>query len=189
MRSGIWYGIDPAPTGGHMVRVEIFGGSVQSVTRVSDIDYDANKVVIEDPAGVLFSRTNTILWSLTCRTAGEFFGLHSEIAMYLKPSEARKWLAHKAGQPQAPSKDSEVKECLSILFLEGCFQRGLQCKRANTEKHNANCPLCHGTGWRREPGLLHELSSPHLRDAFVVACAAADGAYSQPYHGITVKEF
>jgi hypothetical protein len=183
MRSGIWYGVDAAPVGEHIARVEIFGGEVVDVRAVAEVDYDATFVVIEDPCGILFKRTNSIMWSLTCRTAGELFGAHETVARYLSPSVARQWLAQAAGQSGRVQKDAEVRECLEVIFGQLAFAKGKLCPKRKGKRHGADCDACDGTGMKQQPGCLSALNSAHLRDAFVVAIAAASGVTSDPYHG------
>lgn len=183
MRSGIWYGVDAAPDGEHIVRVEVYGGNVTDVRAVTEVDFDATAVIIEDPCGILFKRTNSILWSMTCRTAGEMFGANELIARYLAPRAARQWLAQEARQSGAAQKDAQIRECLEIIFGGSAFAKGKVCPKRKAKRHGADCPVCNGTGFGQEPGSLSRLNSAHLRDAFVVAIAAASGVTSDPYHG------
>lgn len=171
----IVYGVDAAPTRLHTVRAEFdnHGLPVHVMSRTSEegeiLDARGEWVAIEDPTGVLFQTTNSMLWSQTCRTAGEVFGLNHLTAAYAKPQDARQWLANASRQQNPPKKDREVKECLQALYGQGCFDKEKLCPKVKNKTHDTGCPICLGTGLERVAGVLSELNTPHFRDAFVVA--------------------
>jgi hypothetical protein len=175
-------GVDPAPDRCYAVTVEFDPGGrlVGAYAEPSEPGFlptspfgDAQRtwVAIEDPTGVLFSKTNSVLWSKTCRTAGEVYGLNRSVAAYVAPQDARQLLGRMAKQSQPPTKDREVRECLLLVYGEDAFEKEKLCPRRKLKKHDLelDCALCHGTGVAVKAGILSELTSPHLRDAFVVA--------------------
>lgn len=177
-------GVDPAPDRCHAVTVEFDPGGrlvgVYAEPSEAGLLPFANRslrdgsrawVAIEDPTGILFSKTNSVLWSKTCRTAGEVFGMNRGVAAYVAPQDARQLLGRMAKQSQPPAKNREVMECLLLVYGEDSFAKEKLCPRRKLKNHNLelDCALCRGTGVAVKAGILSELTSPHLRDAFVVA--------------------
>jgi len=177
MRDFVVYGADPSPTGAHVVEswwVEWPDGSVQLTTAapVEGSVLTSNILAVEDPRGVLFSKTNSLLWSQTCFQAGLLAGVHrgggGSVAI-VSPQDARTLLSIMAGSSSVPTKDREVRELLQVVHGQDAFDKALLCPKRKNKSHGADCPVCHGSGLKRPAGRLAELTTPHLRDAFLVA--------------------
>lgn len=165
-------GVDPHPNGGHFVVSEwiiaegedpqlVFAAQAEPWTE------PGATYVVEDPRGVLFNRTSSLLWSQTNFSAGEIRERFD--AEMVSPAEARKSLVKMAGATGVPTKDGHIKELLELIFGVDAFSKGKVCSRRKAKSHGPDCPKCHGTTWESPPGKLHEISNPHFRDAFVVA--------------------
>jgi len=169
-------GIDPAPNKLYYASVQFDSDGPRIVCvgkgQASDVKELFGFFAIEDPTGVLFSTTNSRLWSMTNQRSGEMFGATIERARYVSPHTAREWLGAVARQPQAPRKDREVRECLSLLFGDEAFDKPKLCPKRGNKSHGRDCKLCFGTGHSRVAGPLAELNTPHFRDAFVAALYA-----------------
>jgi hypothetical protein len=183
MRSFLIYGADPSPTGAHVVEswwVEWPDGSVQLSTAapVEGGVLAPHILAVEDPRGVLFSKTNSLLWSQTCFQAGLLAGVHrggGGAVAIIPPQDARALLARLAKSDSVPTKDREVRELLQVVHGQDAFDKPLLCPKRNNKSHGADCSACHGSGLKRPAGRLAELTTPHFRDAFLVAQYVAMG--------------
>jgi hypothetical protein len=183
MRSFLIYGADPSPTGAHVVLtrwVEWPDGQVQLTAALAaeGCIFAEDTLAVEDPRGVLFSKTNSLLWSQTCFQAGLLAGVHrggGGAVAIVPPQDARALLASMAGSSSVPTKDREVRELLQVVHGQDAFDKPLLCPKRNNKSHGADCPVCHGSGFKRPAGRLAELTTPHLRDAFLVAQYVAMG--------------
>lgn len=165
-------GCDPHPEGGHFVLTEwdvSAKGHPELLFACQDMPWRTEDTMyaVEDPRGVLFSTTNSKLWSETCFQAGRICEAYN--AEIVSPADARESLAKAARADQAPRKDREVRELIEVIYGKGCFAREKQCPKRKNKSHGKDCPVCEGTGAERKEGRLVELNTPHYRDAFVVA--------------------
>lgn len=176
-------GVDPAPTCLHTCRVSFEVDSDHpedeptvvwaysktepdpGISLVSTPEF----VAVEDPRGVLFSRTSSKLWSETCAMAGGTFWKHYPRSSWVSPQAARASLAEAAGQMGLPRKDSEVRQLLEVIYGKDAFAKEKLCRKRKNKTHGNDCPLCFGTTVERYAGKLAELSTAHYRDAFVAA--------------------
>lgn len=163
-------GIDPSPTGGHGALTLWSCGELLRVEASFTFDTAWSTIAIEDPRGVLFQRTSSLLWSQTCVEAGRFIGRYSiPDENIVKPAVAREFLASLANEQKSPRKDGEVKAMLEVVYGPGAFDREKACGKRKNKSHGSDCQICGGTGIERAAGILSPLNTPHLRDAFVIA--------------------
>jgi hypothetical protein len=173
-----YIGVDPAPDKIYFVVMRVSEGFIAEVCWVGDCQPahffhgSASLIAIEDPSGVLFSKTNSLLWSRTNMRAGETWGANHGTSVYVHPHDVRGWLGEKARQNQAPKKDREVRECLAVIFGADAFDKKKECPKRKNKNHSSDCKVCFGTGFSRENGLLAPLTTPHHRDAFAAALFA-----------------
>lgn len=162
-------GIDPAPDCLHIAVAKWADGALVSVdarTSHHATNIPTGPVAIEDPSGVLFGKTSTLLWSKTCQMSGQ---ARAETAgVYVKAGDARALLGRMAGT-KTPSNDREVREVLQLLYGDNAIDKGLKCRKLNNKSHDGHCDICGGSGLSRDPGLLVALNSSHYRDAFLCA--------------------
>ncbi len=183
MRDFVVYGADPSPTGAHVVLarwVEWPDGQVQLTAALvaEGCIFATDTLAVEDPRGVLFAKTNSLLWSQTCFQAGLLAGAHrggGGTVAIVPPQDARALLARLAKSDSVPTKDREVRELLQVVHGQDAFDKPLFCPKRKNKSHGADCPVCHGSGLKRPAGRLAELTTPHFRDAFLVAQYVAMG--------------
>lgn len=175
MKSVFIQTFDPHPNGIYAVMsVWVFEDGAPSLSSIvysgGDVADWSDFSAIEDPRGVLFHGTSSLLWSQTIFSAGIVAGqLGIPEKLWVKSQDARQTLGELAGYGKTPRKDREVKECLQALYGEDCFLREKACRKAKNKSHGKDCPLCGGSGAERLEGLLVDLNTSHYRDAFLVA--------------------
>lgn len=186
--SMVVFGVDAAPTKAYFVRVEFCDDG--SILRVEPgeaspgwlMDSSSHLVAVEDPTGIIFDKTNSMLWSKTCRTAGEVLGRNPS-AHYVGPQDARGWLGRAARQSRAPTTDSQVRQCLMAVYGGDAFDRSLVCPKRANKSHGPDCDKCGGSGIARPEGVLAPLATAHHRDALVVAAYLRHLLVTEDRHG------
>lgn len=131
-------------------------------------------VSIENPAGTpLFPGMNSVSWSETIAsayiTAGMLRGEGCEVEMPT-PMMARTDLAELAGvKPGGGFNDKVVRELLCMLAGDDAFKKPKACPKRTRKTHGIDCELCGGSGEVDSGGVFHRCTTPHYRDAIVVA--------------------
>lgn len=187
-------GVDPAPDAAHCVLAHQDCGRLvvvdtKTVRRddlpdvLSDWLRVARLLAVEDPTGILFSKTSTLLWSRTCQTSGIAYatGMARKVPSRLvRCSEARDWLATTCGATGRLQSDANVREALIAVAGDSAFVKAKACRGLKKKSHGLFCKICEGTGVERPAGKLSSLTTTHFRDAFVVAAfAVAEAAESK----------